>query len=93
MSRKMQSQENYYYNHDFLGCTASLDKDGYSLICEVKENWKGCRSYESYVETFYKNGIMLAKSINKGKFPTETGLLERKMYYYQNKVKKEGIAA
>lgn len=82
-----QTKDNYYYNHEFLGCTASLQRDQFSLTCEVKRNKKGVEKYE---ENFYVNGTPLYKVINKGKFPTETGLLERKMYYYRQLFKREG---
>lgn len=83
--KQYQTQTNYHYNHEYVGCVASLNRDQYLLTCEVfpKQNKKR----ERYEENFFVDGELRIKAVNKGKFPTETGLLERKMYYYINKHK------
>lgn len=80
---RYQTRDNYLYNHDFLGCTVSYQKDQFLLRCEVKEN------PERYEEEFFKNGILQMKVVNKGKFPTETEKMEKKMFFFQNKIKKK----
>lgn len=85
--KQYQTQANYCYNHDFVGCVASLNRDQYLLTCEVFPKKK--RKYERYEEKFFVDGELKIKTVNKGKFPTETGLLERKMYYYINKHKEK----
>ena len=85
-----QSHFNYIYNHDFVGCVTSLQRDQYLLTCEVRPRFK--REPECYIENFFENGVLKITTRNKGKFPTQTEQLQKKMYFYKNKVKEKKTA-
>lgn len=84
-SNKRQTRFNFYYNHEYVGCAMSLQKDQYFLRCEVLPKKK--KVPESYFEKFYVNDKSCFVVKNRGKFPAEPGLLEKKMGYYIHKYK------